>query len=111
MPPEFLTCGVQLQQLDRRGRNGEVNVASVCEDGSVSKRAKCGTVYKHVFALETLAGKELVEKQHNVQVDVRAAGLVGCCAAVVQGAVDDWTLDLSGGSKSQQSVIDMPALP
>jgi hypothetical protein len=53
----------------------------------------------------------VVEKHHYLQVDVRAAGLVGGCAAVVQGAVDNWTLDLSGGSKSEQSVIDMPKLP
>ena len=30
IPPELLTCGIQLQELNRRGRNGEVNVARVC---------------------------------------------------------------------------------
>ena len=99
MPPELLTCGVQLQELDRRRRNGKVNVARVGKDGTVAQRAKRRTIHQHVFALEALAGKELVEKKHYLQVDVRAAGLVGGCAAAVQGAVDDWTLDLSAAAE------------
>lgn len=107
MPPELLTCGVQLQELDCRRRNGKVNVARVGKDGTVAQRAKRRTIHQHVFALEAHAGEELVKKQHDLQVDVRAAGLVGGCAAVVQGAIDDWTLDLSAAAEAKFVAVNL----
>ena len=66
MPPELLTCGIQLQELDHCSRHGEVNIRRVCEDGSIAMRAKRRTIDQHVFALKALAGQELVEEQHDL---------------------------------------------